>query len=141
LRKAITGCVTRGHVDVRISAKPASIANGEAAWNRPLTDACLHLGSAREHDGFPRPGPERRVPTSGMLADAVSEEPSAQVEAELLAACREALDLLNEFRTREGEETAGLVRGIVSEFSRLQWRWSRSGKPSYRRFRHVFTID
>jgi uncharacterized protein (TIGR00255 family) len=116
LRKAITGCVTRGHVDVRISAKPASIANGEAAWNRPLMDAWFAaFRSARDHYGLsgdPDLNVAFRIP--GMLADIASEEPSPQVEAELVAACREALDLLNEFRTREGEETAGLVRGIVS---------------------------
>jgi uncharacterized protein (TIGR00255 family) len=111
LRKAISSHVIRGHVDVRIMVKRAADPAG-TAWNRPLMEAWLaSFRSAQQQYGLagePDLNAAFRIP--GMLSDAAAEEPAAELEVEIVAACDEVLRTFNEFRTREGAETAAALR-------------------------------
>lgn len=116
MRKAITAQVARGHIDVRASVKREA-GQSLAAWNRPLMEAWLAaFREAREQFGLttePDLNAALRVP--GMLAGEEGDADSAEFEAALLEACREAVANLNECRTREGAETAAVIRAYSAK--------------------------
>ncbi len=112
LRAALKKAVLRGHVDVRCSV----VRSGDAAaggLNVSLMHACLAAfrKMARE-EGLDNAQPDlnqlMRLP--GMFGAAVEAAPDPSVEKPLLAVFEEALDVLNQFRSREGSELAGLIQ-------------------------------
>jgi uncharacterized protein (TIGR00255 family) len=111
LRKTIAGAVSRGHVDVRVSWKREAVQQA-AAWNRPLMDAWMaafrQASEAYDLQCEPDLNAALRVP--GMLGALEAAEEGAEFEAEIVAACRDALSILNECRAREGAETADVIR-------------------------------
>jgi uncharacterized protein (TIGR00255 family) len=115
LRKAISTHVTRGHVDVRAAVRRSGAAES-VSWNRPLLEAWLAAFRRAREDyhlpGEPDLNAALRIP--GMLGDPGGVEPAADLETRLVAACEEALAILNEFRSREGAETAAVLRGYAA---------------------------
>jgi uncharacterized protein (TIGR00255 family) len=112
LRTALKKSVLRGHVDVRCSVVRA----GDAAaggLNAPLMHACLAAfrKMARE-EGLAgiQPDLNQLMRLPGMFGAAVEAAPDPGLEKPLLAAFEEALDVLNQFRSREGAELAALIR-------------------------------
>jgi uncharacterized protein (TIGR00255 family) len=115
LRKAISAQVARGHVDVRVNVKRTASPDA-AAWNRPLMEAWLRaFRQARQEYGLagePDLNTAFRIP--GMLSEDQAADPAPDFEARLTAACLDALRILNEFREREGAETATVLEGYAA---------------------------
>jgi uncharacterized protein (TIGR00255 family) len=111
LRKAISAHVTRGHIDVRATVKRSG-ASETVNWNRSLLEAWLAAFRRASEDyhlqGEPDLNAALRIP--GMLGDSAGPEPTADLETRLVSACQEALAILNEFRSREGAETAIVLK-------------------------------
>lgn len=112
MRAVIKKTVVRGHMDVRISI---SRPEGEqtVGLNEPMLRGYLAAfrKAAQEH-GFPQAAPDLnlafRMP--GMFGTPVPAEMNADLEPHLLAALEQALEVLNEFRSREGAELAEFIR-------------------------------
>jgi uncharacterized protein (TIGR00255 family) len=113
LRAALKKAVLRGHVDVRCSV----VRSGDAAaagLNAPLLHAYLAAfrKTARE-EGFDNAQPDlnqlMRLP--GMFGAAVEPQPDPIMERPVLQVFEEALEVLNQFRSREGAELVALIRG------------------------------
>jgi uncharacterized protein (TIGR00255 family) len=110
LRSAVKRKVLRGHVQIQIRFTGAR--NLEpAVLNRALLETYISTfrRAATTHDlpGAPDLNAAFRLP--GMF-EPVDPEPDPEMEARLLAAAEEALDILNEFREREGAETGEEMR-------------------------------
>ena len=112
LRAALKKAILRGHVDVRC----AVVRSGDAVaggLNAPLLRACLAAfrKTARE-EGLDNAQPDlnqlMRLP--GMFGADVEPAPDPIMERPLLAVFEEALEVLNQFRSREGAELAALIR-------------------------------
>ena len=113
IRSMVKGCMTRGHVEVRISL-PSPSTNGSSglALNRGLLQQYLNAfhEAAEVHGITADPDLNAAFRQSGMLAEAPVESAPA-AEKEVLETLSEALNGLNEFRTREGSEIASEMRG------------------------------
>jgi uncharacterized protein (TIGR00255 family) len=113
LRAALKKAVLRGHVDVRCSVTQQTGNNSAAGGlNTPLMQACLAaFRKIAEQEGIENVKPDlnqlMRLP--GMFGAAVETTPDPNVEKPLLATFEEALDTLNQFRSREGAELAALI--------------------------------
>lgn len=110
LRNAVKRKVVRGHI--QISVRTASGRTGAgASLNRPLLETYLasfrEIARERGVAGEPDLNAALRVP--GMF-ETVEEEPNAEMERLLTGAVEEALDILNQFRSREGGEIAAEMR-------------------------------
>lgn len=112
LRAALKKAILRGHVDIRC----AVVRSGDAVaggLNAPLLRACLAAfrTTARE-EGLDNAQPDlnqlMRLP--GMFGADVEPAPDPILERPLLAVFEEALEVLNQFRSREGSELAALIR-------------------------------
>jgi uncharacterized protein (TIGR00255 family) len=112
LRTTLKKAVLRGHVDIRCTL----LRSGDAAaggLNAPLLHAALAAFRklARE-EGLDNAEPDlnqlMRLP--GMFGAAAEPAPDPSLERPLLAAFEEALEVLNQFRSREGAELAALIR-------------------------------
>ena len=111
MRAAIKRAVARGHLDIRAYFTPAEpTAAGSLneplfhAWLASFRKAAAELGLSAEPDlnqAF-------RIP--GMFGGAPEQQVDAAVETELIAALDDALDILNQFRAREGDELASVIR-------------------------------
>ncbi len=106
VRAALRERLKRGHIDVRVGFARAG-AGPRAALNRPLFEACIHaLKEAAEALDMAAPAVDLngllRVP--GMVTAQAAEEAAPDLDGETLAALNEALDGLEAFRVREGEE-------------------------------------
>jgi uncharacterized protein (TIGR00255 family) len=112
IRSMVKGRLTRGHVEVRISL-PSSGVNGSSAiaLNRDLLHQYLKAfrEAAEAHGITAEPDLNAALRHTGMLAEAPSES-APVVEKEILEALSDALDGLNDFRTREGAEIAAEMR-------------------------------
>jgi uncharacterized protein (TIGR00255 family) len=112
IRSMVKGRLVRGHVEVRISL-PSNGANGSGALalNRGLLHQYLKAfhEAAEAHGIHAEPDLNAAFRHAGMLSEAAAEAEPV-VEKEVLEALSEALDGLNEFRTREGAEIAGEMR-------------------------------
>jgi uncharacterized protein (TIGR00255 family) len=112
LRQLVRKSISRGHVELRLTYRPSDN-NAGPALNRALFDAYLRaLKQASDISGVGAdPDPNRALRIPGMLAqsDGVALPPG--VEAEAVKASEEALNALNQFRTREGAETATAMLG------------------------------
>jgi uncharacterized protein (TIGR00255 family) len=112
LRATLKRAVLRGHVDIRCSV----VRSGDAAaggLNVPLLRASLAaFRKAAREEGLDAQQPDlnqiMRLP--GMFGAAVEHAPDPAVERPLLAALEDALEVLNQFRSREGAELASLIR-------------------------------
>jgi uncharacterized protein (TIGR00255 family) len=112
LRTALKKAVLRGHVDVRCSVvHPGDSTAG--GLNTPLMQACLaafHKIAQEEGIENAKPDLNQLIRLPGMFGAAVETAPDPNVEKPLLAVFEEALDTLNQFRSREGAELAALIR-------------------------------
>ncbi len=112
IRALVKARVVRGHVEVRISL-PSNSANGSAAvvLNRDLLRQYLkaYHEAAEAHGIHAEPDLNAAFRHSGMLAESVTEAAGA-VEKDVLEALSEALEGLNDFRTREGAEIASEMK-------------------------------
>lgn len=112
LRSAVKRQVLRGHVDVRVSFV-RSRETAEATLNRGLLAAWFHaFHTASEELNIPsQPDLNSALRIPGMFSEPVEAEFGAGFEKELVAAAEEAVNLLNEFRSREGAEITAELRG------------------------------
>jgi uncharacterized protein (TIGR00255 family) len=114
IRAMVKARLVRGHVEVRI-ALPSNGSNGSAglALNRDLLHQYLTAfrEAAEAHGIHAEPDLNAAFRHAGMLAESAPEAASnGAMEKDLLAALSEALDGLNEFRSREGAEIAVEMR-------------------------------
>jgi uncharacterized protein (TIGR00255 family) len=112
LRQVVRKSISRGHVELRLSYRPAENTAGPAL-NRALFDSYLRaLKQASDICGvLADPDPNRALRIPGMLAQSEAAALPPEVEAEAVKAAEEALEALNRFRTREGAETATAMLG------------------------------
>jgi len=110
MRKLIATRMSRGHITVRgyftRSASTAGVAINQGqleAWIAAFRDAARRHGLAAEPDL----NAVLRIP--GMLGDGIPEEVGSGLESGVVALFEEALDLLNQERSREGAGTAVVV--------------------------------
>jgi uncharacterized protein (TIGR00255 family) len=112
MRATLKRAILRGHVDIRCSV----VRSGDAAaggLNAPLLRAFLaEFRKAAQEEGLDSQQPDlnqiMRLP--GMFGAAAEQAPDPGVGQSLLAALEEALEVLNQFRSREGAELASLIR-------------------------------
>ncbi len=113
VRAAIRERLKRGHIEARISFTRAG-SNTQATLNQPLFEACVNAlrQAAKALNVEPPPVDLNgllRVP--GMVVAQAAAEAAPEVEGETLAALSEALDGLEAFRVREGEEIRESIEG------------------------------
>lgn len=112
LRQVVRKSISRGHVELRLSFRPAENMAGPAL-NRALFDSYLRaLKQASDISGVladPDPNHALRIP--GMLAQSEAAALPEEMEAEVIKITEEALEALNRFRNREGAETASAMLG------------------------------
>jgi uncharacterized protein (TIGR00255 family) len=108
LRKLIKENVARGHVQLQVSLNRSNGATGETFLNRPLLEAYLKaFAEAAEQSGIaasPDLNAAFRIPA--MFRAEAALELGGEFEGLLMAAVRESLAALNQFREREGGEIA-----------------------------------
>jgi uncharacterized protein (TIGR00255 family) len=112
LRAALKKAILRGHVDIRCSV----VRSGDAVaggLNAPLLRACLaafHKTAREEGLDNAQPDLNQLMRLPGMFGADVEAAPDPILERPLLAVFEEALEVLNQFRSREGSELAALIR-------------------------------
>lgn len=111
VRQAVRSKVSRGHVDVRVSFAPAHNTGGHAL-NKPLFEAyleALRTASAEYGtSGVADINAALRIP--GMLSPPRDEDAPAELEQLVTSAVNDALESFNQFRAREGEAIAKLMK-------------------------------
>jgi len=112
LRQTVRKKISRGHVELRLSYRPSEKAAGPSL-NRTLFDAYLRaLKEASELSGvLADPDPSRALRIPGMLSQDEAAPLPEETAAEAVRATEDALDALNRFREREGQETVAAMRG------------------------------
>ncbi|MGA2878079.1 MAG: YicC/YloC family endoribonuclease [Bryobacteraceae bacterium] len=111
MRAALKRSVIRGHVDVRCSVLRS--ANGAAGGlNLPLFRSYLAAfrKAAAEESLDAQPDLNRILLLPGILGASEQLAPDATAEKAILAALEEAVEMLNQFRAREGAELAAFIR-------------------------------
>jgi len=111
MRATLKRAVLRGHVDVRCSLqRPANGAWG--SLNLPLFRSYLAAfrKAAAEEGIDAQPDLNRILLLPGILGASDQLAPDATAEKAILAAVEEAIDMLNQFRAREGAELADFIR-------------------------------
>lgn len=111
MRAALKRAVLRGHVDVRCSVlRQANGASG--GLNIPLFRSYLAAfrKAAAEEGIDAHPDLNRILSLPGMLGASEQFNPDTTAEKAILAAVDEALEMLNQFRSREGAELAAFIR-------------------------------
>jgi uncharacterized protein (TIGR00255 family) len=111
MRAALKRAVLRGHVDVRCSLLRA--ADGSSgALNLPLFRSYLGaFGKAAAEAGVQaQPDLNRILLLPGILGGSDQLAPDTADETAILTALEEAVEILNQFRAREGAELAALIR-------------------------------
>ena len=111
MRTALKRAILRGHVDIRCSiARTAG--NAPGGLNVPFFQAYLaafrQAASAEGLDAQPDLNQILRLP--GMFGAAPDQEPDPATEKALLCVLEEAVENLNQFRSREGAELATFIR-------------------------------
>ena len=110
MRTAIKENVARGHLDLRVTWTPLVSGNGGLnqelflSWLSAFRQAANEIGLAGAQ---PDLNAALRVP--GMVAGETDQPLPADVEEEFIALLRKALSELNEFRSREGAQLAGVI--------------------------------
>jgi uncharacterized protein (TIGR00255 family) len=115
IRSMVKNHLVRGHVEVRI-ALPSNGSNGTLALalNRELLHQYLkaYREAAEAHGVRAEPDLNAAFRHTGMLTEGSTEAaPAAAVQQDVLDTLSEALNGLNEFRSREGAEIASEMRG------------------------------
>jgi uncharacterized protein (TIGR00255 family) len=128
MRPALKRVVFRGHVDVRCSLQRTG--NGAAgSLNLPLFRSYLAaFRKAASEEGIEaQPDLNRILTLPGVLSGSEELVPDSAAEKTILAALEEALEMLNQFRAREGAELAAfirqqnlLLRGGAEEMQRIR---------------------
>ncbi len=111
MRAALKRSVLRGHVDVRCSLLRA--ADGSSgALNLPLFRSYLAAfrKAAAEEGMEAQPDLNRILLLPGILGGSDQMALDAAGETDILTALEEAVEILNQFRAREGTELAALIR-------------------------------
>jgi uncharacterized protein (TIGR00255 family) len=112
MRATLKRAVLRGHVDVRCSVlRPANGASG--SLNLPLFRSYMAAfrKAAAEEGIDAQPDLNRILLLPGILGASPEQlAPDTTAEKAILAAVQEAIDLLNQFRAREGAELATFIR-------------------------------
>ena len=112
MRAALKRAVLRGHVDVRCSVmRPANGASG--SLNLPLFRSYLAAfrKAAAEEGIDAQPDLNRILVLPGILGASSDQlAPDTTAEKAILAALDEAVEMLNQFRAREGAELAAFIR-------------------------------
>lgn len=112
IRAAVKECVSRGHVEVRVSL-PRAASNGSAqVLNHGLLEEYLKAfrAAADQHGLDSKPDLNAALRLPGMFTEAGDEEPPPDAEPVLRDALAQALKDLNAFRSREGAEIGGEMR-------------------------------
>jgi uncharacterized protein (TIGR00255 family) len=112
MRATLKRAVLRGHVDVRCSVmRPANGASG--TLNLPLfrSYVAAFRKAAAEEGIDAQPDLNRILLLPGILGASSDQlAPDTTAEKSILAALQEAIDMLNQFRAREGAELAAFIR-------------------------------
>jgi len=111
MRAALKRSVIRGHVDVRCSV--LRTANGASGGlNLPLFRSYLAAfrKAAAEEGIEAQPDLNRILLLPGILGVSDQLAPDTAAEKAILAALEEAVEMLNQFRAREGAELAAFIR-------------------------------
>jgi uncharacterized protein (TIGR00255 family) len=111
MRAALKRSVIRGHVDVRCSLLRLSN-GGSGSLNLPLFRSYLAAfrKAAAEEGMDAQPDLNRILLLPGILGASDQAAPDAAAETAILAALEEAVEMLNQFREREGAELAAFIR-------------------------------
>jgi uncharacterized protein (TIGR00255 family) len=111
MRAALKRSVHRGHVDIRCSLLRSGN-GGPGGLNAPLLRAYIaayrQAAAAEGIESQPDLNQALRLP--GMFGFAADLEPDPKLEGELLGSLDEAIQTLNQFRSREGAELAAFIR-------------------------------
>jgi uncharacterized protein (TIGR00255 family) len=111
MRAALKRAVLRGHVDVRCSVlRPSNGAS--ASLNLPLFRSYLAAfrKAAAEEGIEAQPDLNRVLLLPGILGASEQLAPDTAAEKAILTALDEAVEVLNQFRAREGAELAAFIR-------------------------------
>ena len=111
MRAVLRERLTRGHIDIRASFVRVE-QQGDSGLNIPLFHAYRNaLKQAAGQMRAPEPEPDLnsllRLP--GMVQITQDVEPDAEFESRVLEVLREAADLLDNFRVREGRQIADVI--------------------------------
>lgn len=111
MRAVLKRSIHRGHVDIRCSLL-RSVNGGPGGLNAPLLRAYLAaFRQAAAAEGIAsQPDLNQALRLPGMFGFMADLEPDPKIESELLASLEEALQTLNQFRSREGAELAVFIR-------------------------------
>jgi uncharacterized protein (TIGR00255 family) len=111
IRNAIKAKVARGHLQVHVQFNRTGAA-GASSLNRPLLQAYMQafLEASEQLRAECKPDLNAALRVPGMLQGTYQAEPDTDVEQPLLEVTNEALDLLNNFREREGAATVAEMR-------------------------------
>ena len=112
MRAALKKAIVRGHIDIRCSVVRAG-ADAASGLNVPLLRATLAAfrKAAREEGLVEQPDLNQlmRLPGIFGVPDA-DQSPDPELEGPLLDLLAEAIETLNQFRSREGAELADFIR-------------------------------
>jgi len=113
IRTMVKASVSRGHVEVRVSLPKRAAGDAVLALDREFLHDYLRIfreeAAALDLESKPDLNAALRIP--GMFAPAESGGPPEEAEGTLKEALAQALDELNEFRSREGSAIASELRG------------------------------
>lgn len=111
VRSAIKSRIARGHLQVHLQYNRAGQA-GADALNRPMLEAWLAAfrQAARDFDLESKPDLNAALRLPGMFQSESVVEADDDLEPHLVDAAREAMDLLDQFREREGSAIAREMR-------------------------------
>ena len=111
MRAALKRAVLRGHIDVRCSVlRPGNGASG--SLNLPLfrSYVAAFRQAAAEEGMEALPDLNRILLLPGILGASEQSAPDTSGETAILAALDEAVEMLNQFRAREGAELVAFIR-------------------------------
>ena len=111
MRTAIKEKVGRGHLDIRATWTP--LIAGEGGLNVPLFHswmAAFHQAATEIGVAGAQPDLNAALRVPGMVAGEADERLPEAAETEVVALLQHALDDLNEFRAREGDQLASVIR-------------------------------
>jgi uncharacterized protein (TIGR00255 family) len=111
MRSLLKRSVHRGHVDIRCTLIRSGN-GGPGGLNAPLLRAYLAaFRQAAAAEGITsQPDLNQALRLPGMFGVTGDLEPDQNIEAEVLKSLEEALQALNQFRSREGAELAAFIR-------------------------------
>ena len=111
MRALLKRSIFRGHIDIRCTLLRSGN-GGPGGLNAPLLRAYLAaFRQAAAAEGIPcQPDLNQALRLPGMFGFSADLEPDPNLESELLGSLEEAIEKLNQFRSREGSELAAIIR-------------------------------